>query len=142
MLNEYVVLNKEFVHDHLNVEIVEIPYHKLVCSLSFFRKDQWWFEILLKRISKTKHVLWMKYSVTIHVLVFTIIWWWFQLFTVNQGILYMYFQNIDLYISQNLLKTRAQKYMFWHVLQQRLFLLKKFTKEKKILDQFAYSIVH
>lgn len=40
----------------------------------------------------------------------------------------MYFQNIDLYISQNLLKTRAQKYMFWHVLQQRLFLLKKFTK--------------
>lgn len=84
----------------------------------------------------------MKYSVTIHVLVFTIIWWWFQLFTVYQGILYMYFQNIDLYISQNLLKTRAQKYMFWHVLQQRLFLLKKFTKEKKILDQFAYSIVH
>lgn len=59
-----------------------------------------------------------------------------------QGILYMYFQNIDLYISQNLLKTRAQKYMFWHVLQQRLFLLKKFTKEKKNLDQFAYSIVH
>lgn len=33
-----------------------------------------------------------------------------QLFTVYPGILYMYFQNIDLYISQNLLKTRAQKY--------------------------------
>lgn len=38
VLNEYVVLSKEFVHDHLNMEIVEIPYHKLVCSLSFFAR--------------------------------------------------------------------------------------------------------
>lgn len=50
----------------------------------------------------------------------------------------MYFQNIDLYTSQNLLKTRAQKYMFCHVLQQRLSLPKKFTEENIFFDQFAY----
>lgn len=54
----------------------------------------------------------------------------------------MYFQYIDLYISQNLLKTRAQKYMFCHVLHilQRLFLPEKVNRKTFFLDQFP--IVH
>lgn len=126
-----MVLRKEFVHDRLNVEIVEIPYHKLVCSLSFFARtsdklEYSWREFPRQNMYCEWNIVWQ--SMYWYSLLF--VWWWFQLFTVYPGILYMYFQNIDLYISQNLLKTSTKVlYMFCHVLQQRLSLPKKFTEE-------------